>query len=115
MQNISILSSVALVPKGRLWVTSQRSLLTDLGRPRRNGKSPGRKTVRWETVAWENACLGNYSLENCLSTLPRRNRCPVKIGVWGRPTQHNRMWLYLEPDKMYQEQWSAEIAPSSQL
>ena len=44
MQNISILSSVALVPKGRLWVTSQRSLLTDLGRPRRTGKSPGGKT-----------------------------------------------------------------------
>ena len=53
-------------------------ILTDLGRPSRNGKSPGGKTVLWETVAWENACLGN-----CLPTLPRTNRCPAKIGVWG--------------------------------
>ena len=36
------------------------SYLTDLGRPRRNGKSPGGKTVPWETTAWENACLGNW-------------------------------------------------------
>ena len=56
---------------------SGKYLLTDLGRPSRNGKSPGRKTVPWETVAWENACLGNHLL-----TLPRTNRCPAKIGVW---------------------------------
>ena len=31
-------------------------LMTDLGRPRRNGKSPGKKTVPWEPTAWENAC-----------------------------------------------------------
>ena len=30
--------------------------LTDLGRPRKNGKSPGGKTVPWETAAWETAC-----------------------------------------------------------
>ena len=30
--------------------------MTDPGRPSRNGKSPGGKTIPWETVAWENAC-----------------------------------------------------------
>ena len=30
--------------------------LTDLGRPRRSRTSSGRKTVPWETVAWETAC-----------------------------------------------------------
>ena len=35
---------------------SSTHLLTDLGRPTRNGKSPGRNTVPWETVAWETAC-----------------------------------------------------------
>ena len=84
--------------------------MTDLGRPRGNGKPPGRKTVPWETIAWENACLGN-----CLLTLSRTNRCLAKIGVWGRSIQHNRMQLQLEPDKMYQEQWSAEMPPSNQL
>ena len=67
------------------------------------------KITRWETVAWETACLGNY-----LPTLPRTTRCPTKTGVWGRPTRHNSMQLELEPDKMYQEQWSAEMAPSNQ-
>ena len=65
-----------------------RYAMIGLGRPRRNGKSPGRKTVPWETIAWENSCLGNR-----LPTLPRTNRYRAKIGVWGRPIQHNRMQL----------------------
>ena len=77
------------VPGGSdLEESGDQSQLTDLGRPRRNGKPPGGKNVPWETIAWENACLGN-----CLLTLPRTNRCPPKIGVWGQQIQHNRMQL----------------------
>ena len=49
--------------------------LTDLGRPRRNGKSPGGKTVPWEAVAWENACLGN-----CLPTSPGQTDARLSLG-----------------------------------
>ena len=43
-------NSVNDTDEERLWD------LTDLGRHRRNRKSPGRKTVPWETVAWATAC-----------------------------------------------------------
>ena len=34
----------------------EKAGMTDLGRPRRNGKSPGKKMAPWETVPWEAAC-----------------------------------------------------------
>ena len=67
-------------------VTFLGGQMTDLGWPSRNGKLPGRKTVLWETVAWENACLGN-----CLPPYPGQTDACLRLasgvglsGITGR-------------------------------
>ena len=79
--------------------------MTDLGRPRRNGKSPGEKITPWDTVAWETACQTN----------PGQTDARLRLGSGVGLSAITGCSFNPRLDKMYQEQWAAETSASNQL